>query len=210
MKNSYLLRLLSTLSLAGFVSITGPGPAQGQFTQNRDRIAIDASGFPAGIQKDYRLFRDKCGACHGLDTSLKPSLTPALWTFEVKKMNAMASSHFNNEQAKAILDFLNYDEVHRKSLNKPAAQAAPPGTTAAGRQFYEGQGCDTCHAIAGKGGSAGPSLTDVGKRLNREQISQILQALREGKSTSMPPLPAGATDRQIKELLDFLSALTGN
>ena len=210
MKKSSLLRLLYTLSLTGLVWMAAPQSANGQFTQNRDRITIDSSGFPADIQKDYRMFRDKCGACHGLDTSLKPSLSPALWTFEVKKMQAMASSQFNSAEAKAILDFLNYDEVHRKSLNKPTTQAAPSGTTVAGRQFYEAQGCDTCHAVGGKGGNAGPSLSDVGKRLTREQISQVLQTLREGKSTSMPPLPGGATDRQIKELLDYLTTLTGN
>jgi mono/diheme cytochrome c family protein len=213
MKKSYLLRLLYTSSLAGFVCLSGAGLAFGQFqtfTQNRDRIKIDTAGFPAEIQKDYGVFRDKCGGCHGLDTSLKPSLTPALWTFEVKKMQAMASSQFNSAQAKAILDFLNYDELHRKSLNKPTAQAAPSGTAVAGRQFYEAQGCDTCHAIGGKGGNAGPSLSDVGTRLSRDQISQILQTLREGKSTSMPPLPAGATDRQIKELLDYLMTLKGS
>ncbi len=213
MKNSYLMRLLYTLSVTGFVCLSGAGLAFGQFqpfTQNRDRIKIDTAGFPANIQKDYGIFRNKCGACHGLDTSLKPSLTPALWAFEVKKMQAMASSQFNNEQAKAILDFLNYDELHRKSLNKPVAQPVASGSTTPGREFYEGQGCDTCHAIGGKGGNAGPSLSDVGKRLSREQISQILQTLREGKSSSMPPLPAGATDRQIKELLDYLTTLTGN
>ena len=210
MNKSYLVRLLYSLSLGGFVCIAAPGPTQGQFTQNRDRIKIDTAGFPADIQKDYRVFRTKCNECHGLDTSLKPSMTPALWTFEVKKMQAMASSQFNDKEAKAILDFLNYDETHRKSLNKPTAQTAPSGTTAAGRQFYDAQSCDTCHAIGGKGGNAGPSLSDVGKRLTRDQISQVLRALREGKSSSMPPLPAGATDRQIKELLDYLTTLTGD
>jgi hypothetical protein len=48
---------------------------------------------------------------------------PALWTFGVKKMQAMACSPFNDAQARAILDFLNYDETRRKSLNQPAVGA---------------------------------------------------------------------------------------
>lgn len=209
MKESYLLRLLYTLSLAGLVWIAAPEPAQGQFTQNRDRIKIDAAGFPADIQKGYALFRDKCGACHGLDTSLKPSMSPTRWTFEVKKMQAMASSQFGDAQAKAILDFLNYDETHRKSLNKPAAQAAVSGTVSAGRQFYDAQGCETCHAIGGKGGSGGPELTDVGSKLARNRLMQVIQDLRSGKSDKMPPLPPDTTDEQIRSLVDYLMTLKG-
>ncbi len=213
MKKSYLLRWLYTLSFAGLVWASGAGLAFGQFqpfTQNRDKIRIDSSGFPAGIQKGYQVFHDKCGACHGLDTSLKPSMSPALWTFEVKKMQAMASSQFNDTQAKAILDFLSYDEAHRKSLNKPAAGAAPSGSISAGRQFYDAQGCETCHSIAGKGGSAGPGLTDVGARLSRDQLSNVVHGMKEGNPKSgMPPLPADTTDEQIKSLVEYLTTLKG-
>jgi len=41
----------------------------------------------------------------------------------VKRMQAMASSQFNDEEAKAILDFLNYDESHRKARLKSTASS---------------------------------------------------------------------------------------
>jgi mono/diheme cytochrome c family protein len=210
MRKQYRTKFLESLSLAVLLWLAATGVARGQFTQNRDKIKIDPAGFPADIHKGYQVFREKCNECHGLDTSLKPSMSPAQWAFEVKRMQAMASSQFNDKEAKVILDFLNYDEAHRKSQNKPATQAAPSGTAAAGRQFYETQGCDTCHAIGGKGGNAGPSLSDVGKRLNRNQISEVIQAVRMGKSSSMPPLPPESTDQQVKDLIDFLTTLTGN
>lgn len=213
MKRSYLSRLVYNSTLAGLICAYGAGLAFGQFqpfTQNRDKIKIHASGFPADIQKGYQLFRDKCNACHGLDTSLKPSMPAAQWTFVVKKMQAMASSRFNDTEAKAILDFLNYDETHRKSLNKPAAGAAAAGLVSSGRQFYDSQGCEACHSIGGKGGSGGPDLTGVGTRLSRDQLMQLMQSLKSGKNDKMPSLPAETTEEQIKNLVDYLTTLRGS
>ncbi len=207
-----LLRLLTSFTLAGFLSAFGAASAYGQyrvFTQNRDNIKIDASALPPNVQKDYQVFRDKCNQCHGLDTSLKPSMPPAQWTFEVKRMQNMPSSHFNDAEAKAIVNFLSYDETHRKALSKATSQTGTSVPASPGKQFYEAQGCDSCHAIAGKGGTAGPSLTDVGRRLSGEQIAQTVQSIRAGKSSSMPPLRPETTDQQIKDLIDFLLALRG-
>jgi mono/diheme cytochrome c family protein len=209
MSNQRLTRILSGLFIAAIVWLAGTGTVHGQFTENRDTIKINSSSFPADIQKGYRLFHAKCNECHGLDTSLKPSMSTAQWTIEVKRMQAMASSQFNDEQAKAILDFLNYDEAHRKSVNKPVAQAALSGTVAAGRQFYDAQGCDTCHMIGGKGGAVGPSLSDVGKRLSKNQLTEVIQGMGKGNS-SMAPLPPETTGQQIKDLIDFLVTLKGD
>lgn len=218
MRKQRFTRVISGLFLMAIVWLAGTGTVQGQFTQNRDKIKINPSSFPADIQKGYRLFQGKCSECHGLDTSLKPSMSPAQWTVEVKRMKAMASAQFNDEQAKAILEFLNYDESHRKAETKQAATSSAPAsetlvsdTVAVGRQFYFAQGCDTCHAIAGKGGTAGPSLTDVGARLSRSQLMEILHAIHgtNNVATSMPPLPPGTTYEEVNDLGDFLMTLQG-
>ena len=92
MKRQHFIRTLSGLFFVAIVGLAGTGTVQGQFTQNRDTIKIDASGFTPEIKKGYRTFYAKCNQCHGLDTSLKPSLSPTVWTSEVKRMQAMASS----------------------------------------------------------------------------------------------------------------------
>jgi mono/diheme cytochrome c family protein len=131
--------MLSGLFLAAILGLTGMGTVHGQFTQNRDKIKIGTSSYPAEIQKDHQVFRTKCSECHGLDTSLKPSMPPTQWTFEVKRMQAMASSQFNDAQAKAILDFLNYDESHRNAQLKSTASSAAPDSASPGRQIYAAQ-----------------------------------------------------------------------
>ena len=206
MRKRYVVRMLSGLFLVLVVWLAGMGAGQGQIRQDRDTIKIDPSGFPPDIQKGYRLFGMKCSKCHGLQTSLKPTMSASQWPFEVKRMQAMASSQFNDAQAKAIIGFLDYYEANRKSLNKSEAQAGLSGADSAGRRFYDAQGCENCHAMGGKGGSSGPFLSDVGKRLSKDQLTEKIQGMRTGKS-SMPPLPKETTDQQVKELIDFLVTL---
>jgi mono/diheme cytochrome c family protein len=193
------------LSMVALLCLIGARVAHAQFTQNREKIQVDASGFPPEINKDYKTFRAKCGECHTLDTSLKPSFPSAQWTAVVKQMQAMASSHFNGKEAQSILDFLNYDESHRKAQAKAQASSATSGSVSAGQQVYFAQSCDTCHSIAGKGGNMGPALNGVGAKLSRDQLTQVV---KDGKAnTAMPPLAPGTTDQQINALVDFLASL---
>lgn len=207
MRRPQLFRLAWGLFLAVLIGVAQTELARGQFTQNRDTIKVDSSGFPPDVQKGYRLFRTKCSECHGLDTSLKMTLSPAGWNSEVKRMQAMPSSQFNDKQAAAILDFLNYDEAHRKSQGETTTQPPPSDPVAAGSAFYYAQSCDACHSIGGKGGDAGPPLDDVGKRLSREQLTKRMQDRRAG--AAMPPLPSETTDEQIHNLVEFLLTLKG-
>jgi mono/diheme cytochrome c family protein len=203
----YTTILFAGLAMIGLLSFGGAGVAHAQFTQNKDNIRIDLSTYPPEMRNAYRVFSVKCGECHVLDTSLKPNFSPAQWTIEIKRMQAMASSHISDKEAKTILDFLNYDESHRKAQLKSTASSPTADSGSPGRQFYAAQGCDSCHSIAGKGGNAGPSLTDVGARLSRDQLVQVVHGMKAGKADSaMPPLP-DMTDQQMNELVDFLLTL---
>ncbi|HYM76964.1 MAG TPA: c-type cytochrome [Candidatus Dormibacteraeota bacterium] len=192
-------------SMVALLCVTNVRSASAQFTQNRERIKIDTSGLPPEIYKSYNTFKTKCGECHTLDTCLKPSLSSKQWTAVVKQMQAMASSHLNDKEAQSVLEFLNYDETHRKAALKSQAPTAASGSITAGQAFYSAQGCDTCHSIAGKGGDMGPALNGVGAKLSRDQL---LRVVKDGKAnTTMPALPSGTADQQLNELMDFLASL---
>jgi mono/diheme cytochrome c family protein len=49
----------------------------------------------------------------------------------------------------------------KKTQAKPAAASAAQTNTAAGKKVFATQGCTTCHAVGGVGGTAGPDLTAV-------------------------------------------------
>ena len=62
-----------------------------------------------------------------------------------------------------------------------------------GQAVYTAQKCQTCHAIAGKGGKVSP-LDGVGAKLSAEDIKQWIthptDAAAKAKSTKKPPMPA--------------------
>jgi hypothetical protein len=87
----YKTRGFASLAMAGLLWINGAGIAHAQFTQNKDKIKIDLSTYPPEMRKAYGAFSVRCGECHGLDTSLKPSFSPAQWTIEVKRMHVRLS-----------------------------------------------------------------------------------------------------------------------
>jgi mono/diheme cytochrome c family protein len=207
---TYKTKVFTGLVMTGLLCLGGAAVARAQFTQNSDKIRIDLSTYPPEMRHAYRVFSVKCGECHVLDTSLKPSFSPAQWTVEVKRMQAMASSHINDKGAQTILDFLNYDESHRKAQLKSTASSPASESGSPGRQFYAAQSCDTCHSVAGKGGDVGPSLTDVGTRLSKDQLLKVIHGMKAGDPKSaMPPLPSDTTDQQINDLVDFLLTLKG-
>lgn len=200
-----LKRPFTELLFIALLWLTGTGTALAQFTQNRDTIRIDASSYPPDVQTAFGIFRVKCGECHGLDKSLKPSMSSEKWATVLKRMQAMASSHISDQEAQTILTFLNYDELHRKAQPKTAAAPAGSDSIARGREFYSAQGCDACHTIAGKGGDAAPPLTKVGAKLSRDQLLTRMKGRRAG--AVMPALPPETTDAQINDLVDFLMTL---
>ena len=65
--------------------------------------------------------------------------------------------------------------------------------TKKGQEVYTAQKCQTCHAIAGKGGKVSP-LDGVGGKLSADDIRQWIthpkDAAAKAKSTKKPPMPA--------------------
>ena len=56
----------------------------------------------------------------------------------------------------------------------------------------------------------GPSLTDVGTRLSKDQLLKVIHGMKTGDPKSaMPPLPPDTTDQQINDLVDFLMTVKG-
>ena len=203
MKTQLLIRILPGVASAAFVLSIGTGPVYGQFTQNRDTIKIDTAALPPEIQKDFRVFQAKCNECHGLDTSLKPSLSAAQWAAEVKRMQAMASAQFNDPDADQILKFLTYDESHRKAAAHTTAMAGSNGTPeAVGKQLFESYGCSACHSVSGVGNTSFP-LDGVGSRKTAGELKELIKSPAPG--SAMPATTA--SDAEIDSLVAYLVTL---
>lgn len=79
--------------------------------------------------------------------------------------------------------------------------AASSADRAAGAVVFKQNGCEHCHGPNGVGTDRGPSLSTVGKRLNKDQIEH--QILGGGKQ--MPPFADVLTFDETRKLVDYLS-----
>src|SRR4051812_3521357 len=92
------------------------------------------------------------------------------------------------------LDEVKLPEGVTASLSPQAAQGA---------QLFETRGCINCHRIANVGGQRGPDLSQVGGRLDRDQLTwRILNGGR-----NMPAYGTALTPQELSALVDFLSGL---
>ena len=71
--------------------------------------------------------------------------------------------------------------------------AAAQDAVKKGQEVYTAQKCQTCHAIAGKGGKVSV-LDGVGGKLSADDIKEWIthpkEAAAKAKSTKKPPMPA--------------------
>jgi cytochrome c5 len=76
---------------------------------------IDVSAYPAAVQKNYEVFRQKCTLCHQLSRPINCDFALAdEWSRYVKRMMHKPGSMISAEQAKKIYSFLVYDSSVRK------------------------------------------------------------------------------------------------
>ena len=78
----------------------------------------------------------------------------------------------------------------------------PTDQQARGLELFNTEGCLYCHMIDGHGGIRGPNLTDVERRLTREQlIVRIVNGAR-----NMPAYGASLTDEELEAIVAFLQS----
>lgn len=74
------------------------------------------------------------------------------------------------------------------------------------RQLLGSQGCKGCHLFEGSGGSLGPALDEVGKRMTPEDISDKLKNPKGTNANSMMPAFTHLTPEELTALTEFLAS----
>jgi mono/diheme cytochrome c family protein len=74
---------------------------------------------------------------------------------------------------------------------------APPKT---GAELFQTSGCTHCHMMNGEGGTKGPNLSGVGRRMKPDAIKLQIQ---QGKG-AMPPFQDALSDDEITALVHYL------
>jgi mono/diheme cytochrome c family protein len=108
---------LAFAALLGAMLWIGSGSmvhAQEQYEQNQNSPRPAPSDLAAEHAQGHRLYVAKCAMCHTLGRVMKKSdLSAEEWGDIVERMRNMAASHMNDAQAKAILDYLVWDDQQR-------------------------------------------------------------------------------------------------
>ena len=78
---------------------------------------------------------------------------------------------------------------------------------ATARELINSQGCKGCHRIEQDGGSLGPDLKGVGKRLTREALRRQLLDPQGRQPGSIMPSSGHLTTPEIEALIDYLAGL---
>jgi len=71
----------------------------------------------------------------------------------------------------------------------------------AGAQLFVRKDCFACHQIAGAGGRRGPDLSEVARRLSRDQL---VTTILVGKGQAMPSFASAFTPQDLADLVAFL------
>ena len=174
-----LWAIVTPAFLASLVLTAAPAAPRAQETaENPFTTNLD-------IRMGQRLFQQQCGRCHGLDgeggengpdlTSGFRSVSTDAGLFSVVREGIPNTQmiginrNATDQSVWMVVSYLN-------SLNN-TGDADLPGSAAAGRELFSGQGnCSTCHMVGGVGGRRGPDLSEVGRQLDPDELRTALVA----------------------------------
>jgi putative heme-binding domain-containing protein len=126
-------------------------------------------GDPLRIEAGRKAFLGGCAGCHGPDggggrgpslidrAAWHPMTDDNLFATIQNGVGIMPAANLPTDRAWELVAFV-------RSLTSPAVDVKAPGDPALGEKlFTTSAGCSNCHRISGKGGFAGPDLSNIGR-----------------------------------------------
>ncbi|MFA5514704.1 MAG: c-type cytochrome [Desulfuromonadales bacterium] len=78
---------------------------------------------------------------------------------------------------------------------------------ARGDELVKSLGCKGCHQLGGSGGTLGPALDTIGKRMEKEQLRKQLLDPKALNAKSMMPSYQRLSPSELQALVDYLDSL---
>jgi len=76
-----------------------------------------------------------------------------------------------------------------------------------GAAVFQTKGCMNCHSLKGTGGTFGPALDTIGRKLSAKEIERKIRDPKSVDPKAMMPAQTGLSDREVEEVAKFLSSL---
>jgi nitric oxide reductase subunit C len=95
----------------------------------------------------------------------------------------------------------------KKRLSRGEQAMVATAGVSPGAAVFQTKGCMNCHSLQGTGGTFGPALDTIGRKLSAEQIERKIRDPKSVDPKSMMPAQTGLSDRELVEVAKFLSNL---
>jgi putative heme-binding domain-containing protein len=132
------------------------------------------------IEQGQEAFESNCAVCHGIDASggrgpnlRRPHIARAPNDAALCELiengippEMPAGAFLTDVEVRALVAFVS-------SLGQSAATTIS-GDPARGARVFAGNGCSSCHILAGQGNALGPDLTDLGDRRSAGYVREVL------------------------------------
>lgn len=95
----------------------------------------------------------------------------------------------------------------KKRLTRSEQIAVVAAGLSPGAAVFKQRGCMNCHSLHGEGGTFGPPLDTVGRRLTLEQIEHYIRDPKSVNPDALMPPQKELSDRELEDVAKFLAGL---
>jgi nitric oxide reductase subunit C len=229
-KTAFWIFLLGTLSSAIlFLGLT--------FDTHRQVAALShADKLSESVVAGKRVFEQRnCNDCHtilGFGGYYAPDLTRVVQRVGedgiryrvshpeeafVKSVRKMPQQHLAAAEIENLVAFFSWvNEIDngdwppqdsKKRLTRSEQRLALGATVSPGGAVFQTKGCMNCHSLNGVGGSFGPAMDTIGRKLTVEQIEHYIHDPKSVNPAAKMPPQTGLSDLEREEVAKFLGNL---
>jgi nitric oxide reductase subunit C len=76
-----------------------------------------------------------------------------------------------------------------------------------GAAVFQSRGCMNCHSLHGTGGTFGPALDTVGRKMSLEQIEHYIKDPKSVNPKALMPPQNALSNKELEEVARFLANL---
>lgn len=95
----------------------------------------------------------------------------------------------------------------KKRLSRSEERMVAGVGVSPGAAVFQSRGCMNCHSLHGTGGTSGPALDTIGRKLNVEQIEHYIRDPKAVNPQAMMPAQTTLSDKELEEVAGFLANL---
>lgn len=95
----------------------------------------------------------------------------------------------------------------KKRLSRSEERMVAGVGVSPGAAVFQTRGCMNCHALHGTGGTFGPALDTIGRKLSREQIEHYIKDPKAVDPGALMPPQTALSEKELEEVAGFLANL---